>query len=482
MTRSLRKNIIYNAIKTFSSIIYPLITFPYVTRVLLPENVGKVSFAQSFVSYFLLLAMLGIETYAIRECAAVKDNKESLDNVASQIMSINMCASLVSYILLFLTIIIFRRLDEYRNLILIESTTITFAAFGANWLNSAMEDFRYIAIRTLSFQIIALVSMFIFVRQPNDYMRYAFISIVSSSGANVMNIWYRKKYCRMRFTLNIECKKHMMPIFFLFVMRLAQTVFNNTDVTMLGLMKGNFEVGIYSTAHKVAKCVSQVVSSVALVIIPRLSVYFSKNDFENANKLLRKVLIFNISLGLPCVVGVEMIANDIIMAIGGQEYMASVPVLRILMLDLFFSLIGGSFFGNAIMIPMKKERYYMIVFVVTAFLNVIINAMLIPYLSAVGAAIATAFNGLVILLLLLPKIDRRIKIDNISYIFVSPVIGIIGIILCCLFCKVIKQMSIRIITSMITSGLVYAGILITFKNEFALEIISSIKKNVHKKT
>ena len=152
MSKSIKINTLFNIIKTCSSIIFPLITFPYANRILLPDNIGKVNFAMSFVSYFALLASLGVQTYAIRECASVKNDKRQLSNVSSQIFSINLCMTIISYLLLFITIVTSEKIENYRVLIIIQSTTIIFTTFGADWLNSALEDFKYIAIRTIIFQ------------------------------------------------------------------------------------------------------------------------------------------------------------------------------------------------------------------------------------------------------------------------------------------------------------------------------------------
>ena len=475
MAKSIKKNTILSILKTCASIIYPLITFPYVSRVLLPDNVGKVNFAQSFVSYFSLIAMLGVTTYAIRECAAVKNDKDLLSKTASEIISINMCAAIVAYSMLFISIVFFRKLDPYRTLIVIESFSIICSVLGADWLNSAMEDFKYITIRTIAAQVIAIIAMFLVVRSKQDYTKYAIICVVSASGANLLNIWYRKRYCKITFSLDIDWKKHLPPIMFLFVMMLAQTILNNTDVTMLGLIRNDYEVGLYSTAHKVTKLISSIVQAVAFVIIPRLSLYFSENDFKNANIVLRKVLLFNISLGLPLVVGVEMMAEDIIFVVGGKEFAAATPVIRVLILSFLFSLVGGSFLGNAILIPMKQERYYMIVCIITALCNVALNAVLIPSLGAVGASIATAFNGLIILILLSIKVDKRIKIPNIKDIFVAPLLGCLAIAICCWLSSYIDWWILRIISSVGTSIIGYGIILLLCRNEFAIEIIKSIK-------
>lgn len=482
MTKSIKKNSILNIVKTCSSIVFPLITFPYVSRVLLPDNIGKVNFAQSYVSYFTLIAGLGLSTHAIRECAVAKNDKNELSKIASELFSINIITTLISYVILFFTLIFMKNLSGYKELILIESVVIMATTFGADWLNSAMEDYFYITIRTIFFQFVSLILMFIFVRQQDDYVKYAIISVISTAGANVMNVWYRKRYCDVRFTFMIDWKRHIAPIMFLFVMQLSVTIFNNADVTMLGLMKSDYEVGLYSTAHKLTRLVAQVVSSLGLVIIPRLTILFSKNDFESANKLLRKVLGFNLTLGLPCVVGIIMMAKEIILIIGGAEFIEAVPVIRVLILSFMFSLAGGSFLGNAILIPMKKEKYYMIVCCITACANVILNFVLIPKLGATGAAISTALNGFLIMILLAMRLDKRIKIKKVIPLFLHPILGCMLIVLCCIICSNINNLYIRTIVSVISSCLVYGSSQLLFGNDMAVDVVNSIGLKVFHKT
>ena len=466
MAKSIKKNTVLNMVKTASSIVFPIITIPYINRILSPENIGKVDFSRSFVSYFSLIATLGLYTHAVRECATASDDRNKLSNTVSQLFSINVITTVASFILLGLTLLFFREFDDYRLLIFINSFIILFTTLGTDWLNSAMEDFRYITIRTIAFQVISLLAMFLFVRTKADYPWYMIILTVSSSGANLLNIFYRRRYCTVRFTLNIEWKRHLGPIIWLFVMSLSQVIFKNVDITMLGVMWNDYEVGIYTTAEKIVGMISNIVSSIIFVIMPRLSQYFAKNDFDSANTLLRKLLAFNLGLGLPCVVGVLFLADDITFLVGGSEFAGAASVMRIVVFGFAASLIGGSFLGNAILIPMKQEKYYMIVCCITAVANAIGNALLIPSLGANGAAIASVANGFVILILLLLKIDKRIKIRNLLHVFIDPLIGCAVIALICFICKKIDHLWLRITLSIGVSAAAYFVVLKCLKNEF----------------
>ena len=475
--RNLKVNTALNMIKTGANIVFPLITIPYVLRVLSANNIGKVDFGNSFVSYFSLIASLGISTYAIRECAKVRDDRKKLDTVASQIFSINICTTIVAYIMLAISLIVFRNLDSYRTLIIIQSTVILFTTLGADWINTAMEDFVYITLRSVLFQVISLILMFMFVKTQDDYVKYAIISVISSSGSNISNIIYRKRYCKIKFTWDIPWKKHMIPICLLFVMTLSQTVFNSADITMLGLMKGDYAVGIYSTAAKIEKVISQIVSSVVFVLIPRLSYMFDLGEYEKINKLLRSVLVVFATIGLPSCVGAAVMAKEIILIVGGAKYIEATLVLQILLLSFLFSLVGGSFLGNVVLLPSGNEKQFMIICCISTVVNVIANAFLIPRWGAYAAAGTTAFSSLLIMLMLIVSVDKRIKIQSPIRLFLAPIGGSAIMSVCCVWVKqFFDGLWIRTIVCVISGAVVYGIVQILLKNEMVLELFEKRMK------
>ena len=216
MDNKVRKNSIYSLLKAFSQVVFPLITFPYISRVLHAENVGKVNFGNSIISYVSLAASLGITTYAVRECSKIKDDKNKLENMVGQIISLNMVTTFIAYIGLALALLAAKPLENYREMIIILSTTVLFTTLGADWLNTAMEDFKYITVRTFLFQLVSIAAMLLFVRKPEDYMRYAVITVIASSGASITNMVYRRKFCKTKQTLNIDWKRQLPPVLLLF--------------------------------------------------------------------------------------------------------------------------------------------------------------------------------------------------------------------------------------------------------------------------
>jgi O-antigen/teichoic acid export membrane protein len=443
--------------------------------------VGKINFANSVVSYFSLIASLGVTTYAVRECSKYKNDRNKLGETASQILSINIWSTIIAYLALALTLAVARPLDHYRTLIIIQSSTILFTTLGADWLNTAMEDFQFIAVRTMGMQIFSLILMFIFVKKPEDYLIYAVISVIATSGANIINILYRRRYCKTRFVLHIDWKKHFPPILLLFSLILSQTIYTSSDTTILGLYKGDYQVGLYSTSVKIYNMVNTVVASVAWVVMPQLSENFAKKNFKKINSLLKYSLNFIIVLGLPCLVGLNVITKEILLLIAGESYLGAELSLRILTISLACSFISG-WIGNMIMLPAGKEKVCLRSSVVSAIVNIILNLILIPIWGLNAAAATTAISEFLGILIKIPYIDREIHITGLKQMIAAPIVGSICIVLVSIAVRCVINSSYLIaILTIILGALVYLAVLVLMKNEFVLNflkpVISRLKRS-----
>lgn len=466
--KGINSNTIYNTIKSACGIIYPLIAFPYVSRVLLTDNLGKVNFGSSIISYFSLIASLGVTTYAIRECSKVRDDKEKLGKTAGQILSINLVSTAIAYVALIMVLIFAKPLESYRVLICIQSSAILFATLGADWLNTAMEDFKFITIRTVSMQIISLILMILFVKNPEDYIIFALISVVASSGANIVNVFYRRKYCKTRISWDMDLKRHLPPIMLLFSMILTQTIYVNSDMTILGLIKGDHQVGLYSTSVKIYNLVNTMVASIAWVVMPQLSAFFDRKDYGEINKLLKYSMNFILVLGIPSVCGMEIIAPHLIYVIAGKEYVDAALSLRILGIALLCSFIGG-WIGNMTMLPAGREKICLWTGVASAAINVVLNFLMIPRWGLNAAAFTTVIAELVGIVLKLPYLDKAIKLESFGEMIKAPLVGGAGILIVGFMIQRLFSSSwIVSVLTIIVSVIVYFGVLFVFKNEFAL--------------
>lgn len=475
---NVNKNTLFNTIKSIFGVIYPLITFPYISRVLMAENVGKINFGNSVVSYFSLIASLGVTTYAVRECSKYRENRDKLGEVSSQIISINVVSTIIAYAALIVMLLFARSLDNYRILICIQSSTILFTTLGADWLNTAMEDFRFIAVRTVGMQVISLILMFLFVRRPSDYLIYAIVSVLASSGANIINIFYRRKYCCTRFTFHMNLKQHLPSILLLFSLILSQTIYVNSDTTILGLIKGDFQVGLYSTSIKIYNIINTVIASIAWVVMPQLSYAFAKENYVEINRLLKYAMNFIVVIGLPCLVGLNVITKEIIYLIAGQEYVDATLSLKILTISLACSLLGG-WVSNMILLPSGREKICLRTTMIAAGINLILNLIFIPRWGLNAAASTTAAAEFVGVCLNKKYVEKEICIDNKKEMLRAPVAGSILIVICSIIIRRYTNSPYLIAIETIgVSAIVYVCILFIMKNEFFLEFIAPIMKKI----
>ena len=476
------KNIAYNFVKTISSVVLPLLIFVYVSRIIGPEGIGKYNFSSTFISYFTLAASLGITTYAVRECASVKNEQDKVNRVSSEILSINICTMIISYLVMAITLVIFNFLSNYLVLICILSGNIFFTIIGADWINSAYEDFRYITIRTLLFQIVAIVLTFIFVKKPSDCYIYALITVGATAGANICNVFYRRKFCRAKFTFKMNWKIHFPPIITLFAMLLVQTIFSSTDITIIGLFRNDSEVGLYSTAVKIFSILTTLIASIMWVVLPRLTVYFKNKQYKDINFVLKDVFQLMFGLGLPCIVGTALLSKEIILIVGGQRYAGAEVYLVLLMVALFFSLVGGSIIGNMILLPSKQEKFFLIACIVAAIVNVSLNLAFVPKFGALAAAVSTIISHIIILIMLIPRIDKKIYFSFIPKTIFPPMIGCFAIVAIVMFAKrAFNNIFLIVFIGVLLSVFTYFFTLKLLKYELAEKFVNKIQKrrNAH---
>ena len=193
--RSLRLNSILNVIRQLCVIMFPMITFPYASRVLGATNYGKVNFGLSIISYISLVAGLGVTNYAIREGARIRQENSRVQKFINQIFTLNIFSTIFAYLILAVLLIFWHDLEIYRSLILVQSIVVFFTTMGVDWINSIYEDYLYITIRYLICQIVAVVLLFLFVKGPEDYIIYALVTTSSTVLANIWNWFHISKFC-----------------------------------------------------------------------------------------------------------------------------------------------------------------------------------------------------------------------------------------------------------------------------------------------
>ena len=395
--KSLKVNFIMNAILTMSSFIFPLITFPYVSRILMPSGVGKVNFATSVINYFSMIAQLGIPTYGIRACARVRDDHEKLTRTAHELLFINIIMSIISYLGLFIALLVVPRLQSDRTLYIIVSFTIILTTIGMEWLYKALEQYTYITVRSLIFKAISVVAMLLLIHSKSDYVLYGAISIFAASASNIFNFINVHRYIGLRPVGNYNIKQHLKPVLVFFSMSVATTIYTNLDTVMLGFMKNDAEVGYYTAAVKIKNILVSVVTSLGTVLLPRASYYIQKGEIDQFKFLSKKALNFVCLLATPLVIYFILYAKQGILLLSGNQYMPAVIPMQLIMFTVLF--IGMSnITGIQILVPLGYERIVLYSEIAGALTDLVINFLLIPELASSGAAIGTLVAEAVVLL------------------------------------------------------------------------------------
>lgn len=376
-----------NFILTISNFIFPLITFPYVSRVLQAEGVGTINFATSIITYFSMIGMLGIPTYGIRACAKVRDDKEKLDKTVFEIMLLNSLVMGLSLILLFISVISIEKLASEKVLYLVLSSTLVFNVLGVDWLYRSLERYTYITIRSILFKLFSVILMFLFVRTSDDYVIYGAITVVAAVGSNLLNFINLRKIISLRPINELNIFQHLKPTLTFFLLTVSTTIYLNVDTTMLGFIKGSKEVGYYSAAVKVKQILVSVVTSLGAVLLPRLSYYYEQGKMEEFERLTQKALNFVFIISLPMVTYFILVSKQAILFLSGESFLPAVLPMQLIMPTVLF--IGlSNLMGIQILVPTNREKLVVYSTIVGAVVDIIVNVFAIPALGASGAAIA----------------------------------------------------------------------------------------------
>lgn len=473
--KSLKKNFIYNIILRTLNIVFPIITFPYVARILSPEGIGKVDFSMSIIQYFILLAQLGIPTYAIRECAKVRKDQEKLTKTVQEIFRINFLAVILSYVLFLVMIISIEQLDSYRKILLIASLNIFATSIGIEWFYQAIEEYRYITVRSISVKLISIFSIFIFVKDENDLINYVIITVLSTALGYFYNFIHLRKYIDLfakRTDLNFD--KHLKPILLLFAMSLSVSIYVNLDNVMLGFLSGDASVGLYTAANKLVKVILTLVTSLGTVLLPRMSYYIENNEVVQAKKLIRKSLDFILMISVPATVGLMVLSEPIVLIFAGESYMAATTTIKIIS-PVIIAIALSNLIGVQILIAYGQEKITLFSTIVGAIINFTLNFMLIPSMQQNGAAIGTVVAEISVTVVQCIFAYSYLK-DNVQW--KSILSYFTGGLLIIIMTSIINNMALGTMTytvlSVILSICTYFGFLLLIKNEILVEISNSI--------
>lgn len=474
-------NFVMNAILTMSQFLFPLITFPYISRILLPTGTGKVSFATSVVSYFALFAQLGIPTYGIRACAKVRDDRKALERTVQELFLINLIMSILAYIVLFLAIAFVPRMRQEKALFLIVGLTILFNAIGMEWLYKALEQYTYITVRSIIFKLIAVVAMFVLVHEQKDYVIYGGISILAAYASNVFNFFHAHKYVSIKPVGSYNFRQHLKPIVIFFAMSCAATIYTNLDTVMLGFMTSDAEVGYYNAAVKIKSILVSVVTSLGVVLLPRASYYVECKLMDKFCRITHVALNFVILISVPLTVYFILFAKEGIFFLSGAEYEASIVPMQIIMPTLLF--IGlTNIMGIQTLIPLGKEKVVLYSEIAGAVADLLLNVALIPSMASAGAAIGTVVAEGVVFAVQFWALRKEVLSSYQKVRYGTIVLALALAIASCLWVKTTALGSFAsLLVSAILLFAVYGGVLVLRKEPLAWQMAEKVRQMLFKK-
>ena len=476
---SLKRNVLLNYINTITGIIYPVITFPYASRILMPEGIGVVNFQSSIISYIVLFTSLGIPLYAVKEVARYREDIELRNKTTVEITILSFILCLLGYIAVFLIGNYLPQVNSNISLFYILSLTILFTSLGVNWFYQAIEDFKFITVRAVIIRTLAAASLFLFVKDKNDLLIYGIIIVGSTVGNGVVNFVHLRKYIPIigvikGFKLNIL--KHLKPSLHIFVLNLITSIYVQLNTIMLGFIDGDYAVGIYTAGNKIPHIILLLVTSMGVVLLPRCSNLIASQKIEEFKSVSDKAFRLVFAISLPCTMGLILLSSPIITIFCGEAFVPAIPIIYwTAPIILFIGL--SNLLGIQILYPLGKENIVILSTFMGAFVNLILNFILIPCYSFIGASISTFAAELTVIVIMAILGNKHVKISIFNRSVLKYLLASIIMTFSILFilCIVDKEW-LQLISAMIVGVFVYGFALIYLKDDIVLSMLNKYKK------
>lgn len=479
MAQSITKNAFYNVLLNIASVIFPLITAPYISRVLEPDGVGLFNFSITYAGYFALVALLGIPTYGVREVSKMRDNKEQLRQLISQLMSIATFTTLGVTLVYIVTIALIGQLTENYIIFLIAGFSIYLAPAKINWYYQGIEEFGIITKVSLIVRTLSVFCLFIFVKEKDDLVIYLVIAVF---GGVLADIWNYSKMCKSgikpRLTLK-GLKPHINPLLILFASSIAISIYTVLDTLMLGFITDYEEVGYYTNAMHMSKVILTAVTSLSLVAVPRVSYYMKNRDYDNINSLMNKSFSVVTFLAFPVAIGILCIAPTFVPLFFGVKF--SGAILPLMILSMLIIAIGlNNLTGVQMLIGMGLDKLFLYSVLTGTVTNFLMNCFFIPLWGAIGASIASVIAETLILLVTIYFVYRHTQIRIIKWFdMVKALLGALSFFPIMMLLKSFFEGWWLVVAFVLIGGFSYLMIELLLHNS-SLDLFKGIALNVIK--
>lgn len=389
MAQSVKVNYILNLINTGTQMLFPLITFPYVCRVIEADGIGQINFFQSIISYISLFTCLGIPMYAIREIARDRSDVVQMNRTAMEILLLHSMLTLVGYAIVAILCLTVPQIQVNIPLFLILSLTIFFTAIGCEWFYQGIEDFKYITIRGLIIKTISVVLLFIFVKSKTDLLYYGCYTVFGVLGGNIFNFFRLRKYIHRENIIfsELHIKRHIKPVLKVFSFSVVTSIYLQLNTVLLGFLKNALAVGYFAAATKVMQMLLTMSACLGSVMMPRASHLIAENKEDEFNRLIQKSYDFTLAIALPMTIGLIFCAPSLIMALCGVKFEHSILPSQIIA-PIILMVAISNVFGIQVLFPKGKINIVTLCCGIGAVADLILNLCLIPFFSYIGTSIA----------------------------------------------------------------------------------------------
>lgn len=477
MGKSIKVNYVYNLLYQLTAVLLPLITMPYVARVLGVQGVGINALTNANTQYFILIGSLGISIYATKKIAIVRDDKRKLKTAFIEIFILQCVGCLISYGIFMLLLVVNNKYALYYSL---QGLFILASAIDISWYFLGIEEFKKASIRSFFVKVTSVILIFIFVNDAGDLGKYIFInSFTMLIGQFVMWLYVDKSILKVKHYGKINVLRHLRPALIMFIPQIASQVYTVLDKTMLGIFATTVEVGYYDQSQKIIRLLLTIVTSLGTVMLPRIANLHGKGEREEIQKYLIKAFCIISFLALPITFGIMSISDKFIPMYFGNEYLPVVPLTNFsawMVLIIGF----GNVFGTQYLLAVGKTKEYTFSVVLGAIINFSFNLLLIPSLLAKGAVVATLCAELSIAAIQFYFARSIFNIKWIKQTYKYWIAAIIMYVAVRQFGSFDIKRSISVLIQIAVGGITYIGILFVIKDKMLLEAFSVVKKKLNK--
>lgn len=368
---------------------------PYVSRVLGAEGVGSVNYATNYASIFVVVAVLGLPIYGIREIAKYHNRLRQRDKIFSELFAINLLSTFATSVVYVASVLLIPALYQDRAMLLLAGGLLYMSAFTVDWFFSGMSNFRLITLRSVLLRGIGIIVMFVVVKDRSDAIVYLLITVLTTVATSLWNMSYLMRTGVKISFRRLNIKRHLKPLMIIFSTQISVMIYTQVDVQILRFLSDYVQVGFYTSVVIVVKRVMGVVNSVGTATIPALSAHVKEHDEQKVKSIIDKSFSFLSFLAAPLAVGSIVVASHFVPLFFGEEFMGAIPLLQI-MGGLFIVYSMSAIAAFQILIPYGQETKFLITTIIGCVMNVALDFILIPYWQGVGAMIATAFTEIVV--------------------------------------------------------------------------------------